>query len=150
MFAGMQFLHVTFSTSLSRTKCVAMQVNLVALVIAFVAAVSNGGALSVLPHAQQTACAGLHAKHSVRMPWHMRAETPLNVLELLWVNLIMDAMAALGASAFLMYHSVTSCHGSAPSDHLASRTLAETHALGAQVGVRNALVTLRGWYKPKP
>ncbi len=25
-------------------------------------------------------------------------ETPLNVLELLWVNLIMDAMAALGAN----------------------------------------------------
>ena len=29
----------------------------------------------------------------------MGAETPLNVLELLWVNLIMDAMAALGATA---------------------------------------------------
>ncbi|KAK9840937.1 hypothetical protein WJX81_001285 [Elliptochloris bilobata] len=41
-----------------------LTVNFVALVIAFVAAVTNG-------------------------------ETPLNVLELLWVNLIMDAMAAL-------------------------------------------------------
>lgn len=44
-----------------------LTVNGVALVIAFVAAVTNG-------------------------------DTPLNVLELLWVNLIMDAMAALGAS----------------------------------------------------
>lgn len=70
-----------------------------ALVIAFVAAVSNGGALAVLPHAQQPACAGLHDKHSAQMPWRMVAETPLNVLELLWVNLIMDAMAALGATA---------------------------------------------------
>ena len=42
-----------------------LTVNGVALVIAFVAAVTNG-------------------------------DTPLNVLELLWVNLIMDAMAALG------------------------------------------------------
>ena len=44
-----------------------LTVNGVALVIAFVAAVTNG-------------------------------ETPLNVLQLLWVNLIMDSMAALGAS----------------------------------------------------
>ena len=46
-----------------------LTVNGVALVIAFVAAVTNG-------------------------------DTPLNVLELLWVNLIMDAMAALGKLAF--------------------------------------------------
>lgn len=46
-----------------------LTVNGVALVIAFVAAVTNG-------------------------------DTPLNVLELLWVNLIMDAMAALGKIAF--------------------------------------------------
>lgn len=42
-----------------------MTVNFVALILAFVAAVSNG-------------------------------EQPLNVLQLLWVNLIMDALAALG------------------------------------------------------
>ncbi len=42
-----------------------MTVNFVALVLAFVAAVTNG-------------------------------EQPLNVLQLLWVNLIMDALAALG------------------------------------------------------
>lgn len=47
-----------------------LTVNGVALVIAFVAAVTNG-------------------------------DTPLNVLELLWVNLIMDAMAALGTSSDL-------------------------------------------------
>ncbi len=40
-------------------------INFVALIVAFVAAVSNG-------------------------------ETPLNVLQLLWVNLIMDSLAALG------------------------------------------------------
>ena len=56
-----------------------LTVNGVALVIAFVAAVTNG-------------------------------DTPLNVLELLWVNLIMDAMAALGmlcsnATAFLHHDS---------------------------------------------
>ena len=49
--------------------CIALQfqltINLVALVVAFVAAVTTG-------------------------------ETPLNVLQLLWVNLIMDALAALG------------------------------------------------------
>ncbi len=43
-----------------------LTINLVALVVAFVAALSNG-------------------------------ETPLNVLQLLWVNLIMDSLAALGA-----------------------------------------------------
>ena len=42
-----------------------LTINLAALVIAFVAAVTSG-------------------------------ETPLNVLELLWINLIMDALAALG------------------------------------------------------
>ena len=42
-----------------------LTINGVALVIAFVAAVTNG-------------------------------ETPLNVLQLLWVNLIMDSLAALG------------------------------------------------------
>lgn len=42
-----------------------LTINLVALVVAFVAAVTTG-------------------------------ETPLNVLQLLWVNLIMDALAALG------------------------------------------------------
>lgn len=45
-----------------------MTVNFVALILAFVAAVSNG-------------------------------EQPLNVLQLLWVNLIMDALAALGQSS---------------------------------------------------
>lgn len=30
-------------------------------------------------------------------------ETPLNVLQLLWVNLIMDAMAALGKTALFCY-----------------------------------------------
>jgi hypothetical protein len=43
-------------------------INLVALIVAFVAAISNG-------------------------------ETPLNVLQLLWVNLIMDSLAALGETA---------------------------------------------------
>ena len=42
-----------------------LTVNFVALVIAFVAAITNG-------------------------------ETPLNVIQLLWVNLIMDALGALG------------------------------------------------------
>ena len=42
-----------------------LTINLVALIVAFVAAVANG-------------------------------ETPLNVLQLLWVNLIMDSLAALG------------------------------------------------------
>ncbi len=42
-----------------------LTINLVALVVAFVAAVTTG-------------------------------EMPLNVLQLLWVNLIMDALAALG------------------------------------------------------
>ena len=45
-----------------------LTVNGVALIVAFVAAVTNG-------------------------------ETPLNVLQLLWVNLIMDSMAALGKQA---------------------------------------------------
>jgi hypothetical protein len=47
--------------------CPALQltINLVALIVAFVAAITNG-------------------------------ETPLNVLQLLWVNLIMDSLAALG------------------------------------------------------
>ena len=45
-----------------------MTVNFVALILAFVAAVTNG-------------------------------EQPLNVLQLLWVNLIMDALAALGPSS---------------------------------------------------
>ena len=36
-------------------------------------------------------------------------ETPLNVLQLLWVNLIMDAMAALGESPF---SHMLSHHGS--------------------------------------
>ena len=44
-----------------------LTINGVALIIAFVAAVTNG-------------------------------ETPLNVLQLLWVNLIMDSLAALGRS----------------------------------------------------
>ena len=43
-----------------------LTVNLVALVLAFIAAITSG-------------------------------ETPLNVLQLLWVNLIMDALGALGA-----------------------------------------------------
>lgn len=43
-----------------------LTINLVALIVAFVAAITNG-------------------------------ETPLNVLQLLWVNLIMDSLAALGA-----------------------------------------------------
>lgn len=43
-----------------------LTINLVALIVAFVAALTNG-------------------------------ETPLNVLQLLWVNLIMDSLAALGA-----------------------------------------------------
>ncbi len=42
-----------------------LTVNFVALVVAFVAAISDG-------------------------------ETPLNVMQLLWVNLIMDSLAALG------------------------------------------------------
>jgi hypothetical protein len=42
-----------------------LTINLVALIVAFVAAITNG-------------------------------ETPLNVLQLLWVNLIMDSLAALG------------------------------------------------------
>ena len=42
-----------------------LTINLAALIIAFVAAVTTG-------------------------------ETPLNVLQLLWINLIMDALAALG------------------------------------------------------
>ena len=52
---------------LSRANGVQFQltINLVALVVAFVAAVTTG-------------------------------EMPLNVLQLLWVNLIMDALAALG------------------------------------------------------
>ena len=51
----------------SPTPCAALQltINLVALIVAFVAAITNG-------------------------------ETPLNVLQLLWVNLIMDSLAALG------------------------------------------------------
>jgi magnesium-transporting ATPase (P-type) len=44
-----------------------LTINGVALIVAFVAAVTNG-------------------------------ETPLNVLQLLWVNLIMDSLAALGAA----------------------------------------------------
>ena len=44
-----------------------LTVNLVALVLAFIAAITSG-------------------------------ETPLNVLQLLWVNLIMDALGALGES----------------------------------------------------
>lgn len=56
-----------------------LTVNGVALVIAFVAAVTNG-------------------------------DTPLNVLELLWVNLIMDAMAALG-KPFYSRLSVVSLRG---------------------------------------
>ncbi len=46
-----------------------LTINLVALVVAFVAAVTTG-------------------------------EMPLNVLQLLWVNLIMDALAALGRFSF--------------------------------------------------
>ena len=46
-----------------------LTINLVALVVAFVAAVTTG-------------------------------EMPLNVLQLLWVNLIMDALAALGQYSF--------------------------------------------------
>lgn len=50
-----------------------LTINLVALVVAFVAAVTTG-------------------------------ETPLNVLQLLWVNLIMDALAALGKLLHWMIH----------------------------------------------
>lgn len=50
-----------------------LTINLVALVVAFVAAVTTG-------------------------------ETPLNVLQLLWVNLIMDALAALGKLLHWMVH----------------------------------------------
>ena len=55
-----------------------LTINGVALIIAFVAAVTNG-------------------------------ETPLNVLQLLWVNLIMDSLAALGEleSLELRYMSMT-------------------------------------------
>ncbi len=48
-----------------------LTVNLVALVLAFIAAITSG-------------------------------ETPLNVLQLLWVNLIMDALGALGAQPSLL------------------------------------------------
>lgn len=46
-----------------------LTVNFVALVLSFVAAISNG-------------------------------ETPLTVIQLLWVNLIMDALGALGDCSF--------------------------------------------------
>ena len=49
-----------------------LTINLVALVVAFVAAVTTG-------------------------------EMPLNVLQLLWVNLIMDALAALGDFSLPMH-----------------------------------------------
>ena len=49
-----------------------LTINLAALIIAFVAAVTTG-------------------------------ETPLNVLQLLWINLIMDALAALGVAALDMH-----------------------------------------------
>ena len=92
--------------------CVCLQV------IAFVAAVTTGGMHLMeqcLLHAQ---CLYLNMsrRHSVALLHCMevpvsaplnkacnsfyivgRAETPLNVLELLWINLIMDALAALGA-----------------------------------------------------
>lgn len=55
-----------------------LTINLVALVVAFVAAVTTG-------------------------------ETPLNVLQLLWVNLIMDALAALGKLAEPNKYAV--CYG---------------------------------------
>lgn len=48
-----------------------LTVNFVALVVAFIAAITTG-------------------------------ETPLNVLQLLWVNLIMDALGALGQLLFLL------------------------------------------------
>ncbi len=52
-----------------------LTINLVALVVAFVAAVTTG-------------------------------EMPLNVLQLLWVNLIMDALAALGKFSLPMHYLV--------------------------------------------
>jgi len=52
-----------------------LTINGVALVVAFVAAVTNG-------------------------------ETPLNVLQLLWVNLIMDSLAALGDTLILRLHTI--------------------------------------------
>ena len=52
-----------------------LTINLVALVVAFVAAVTTG-------------------------------EMPLNVLQLLWVNLIMDALAALGDTSLPMHFLV--------------------------------------------
>lgn len=39
-------------------------------------------------------------------------ETPLNVLELLWINLIMDALAALGEGPVTCMSHVQTCHGS--------------------------------------
>ena len=48
-----------------------LTVNLVALVLAFIAAITSG-------------------------------ETPLNVLQLLWVNLIMDALGALGVQPLVI------------------------------------------------
>lgn len=64
-------VHATKYSYQILTKLFVMQfqltINLVALVVAFVAAVTTG-------------------------------EMPLNVLQLLWVNLIMDALAALGDS----------------------------------------------------
>ncbi len=56
-----------------------LTINLVALVVAFVAAVTTG-------------------------------EMPLNVLQLLWVNLIMDALAALGTFLFPYSLSTLSSH----------------------------------------
>ncbi len=57
-----------------------LTVNLVALVLAFIAAITSG-------------------------------ETPLNVLQLLWVNLIMDALGALGEiPSLLLAPSIGSLH----------------------------------------
>lgn len=67
-----------------------LTINLVALIVAFVAALSSG-------------------------------ETPLNVLQLLWVNLIMDSLAALGAPAAVK--ATTLCHiGAAAALWLAACT----------------------------
>ena len=55
-----------------------LTINGVALIVAFVAAVTNG-------------------------------ETPLNVLQLLWVNLIMDSLAALGMSSQIPISSCNLC-----------------------------------------
>jgi Ca2+-transporting ATPase len=66
-----------------------LTINLVALIVAFVAAITNG-------------------------------DTPLNVLQLLWVNLIMDSLAALGERAAAALR-----HGGAGRPHRSHEQAAE-------------------------